>query len=177
MQNFLFRKNSHSASVVAKALPRPPESPPSPALRPRLGLRLAHPTNRRRQPPSHGPPPQRPGYPKTAARECTKAGAPGRKRPAVPAERTPTSRYAPVQADETAGCGDMQKSVGRMGRQGLGKDSTVRRGMQIGHTSQSSCKSVGRGRMLSAASENPPPRPRSSGGRDRAPARLPRRSG
>lgn len=133
MQNFLFRKNSHSASVVAKALPRPPESPPSPALRPRLGLRLAHPTNRRRQPPSHGPPPQRPGYPKTAARECTKAGAPGRKRPAVPAERTPTSRYAPVQADETAGCGDMQKSVGRMGRQGLGKDSTVRRGMQIGH--------------------------------------------
>ena len=51
----------------------------------------------------------------------------------------------------------MQKSVGRMGRRGLGKDSTVRRGMQIGHTSQSSCKSVGRGRMLSAASENPPP--------------------
>ena len=27
----------------------------------------------------------------------------------------------------------MQKSVGRMGRRGLGKDSTVRRGMQIGH--------------------------------------------
>lgn len=66
MQNFLFRKNSHSASVVAKALPRPPESPPSPALRPRLGLRLAHPTNRRRQPPSHGPPPPKTGVPQNS---------------------------------------------------------------------------------------------------------------
>ena len=37
MQNFLFRKNSHSASVVAKALPRPPESPPSPSPAPVRG--------------------------------------------------------------------------------------------------------------------------------------------
>lgn len=133
MQNFLFRKNSHSASVVAKALPRPPESPPSPAP-----VRGSGSVSRIRRTAGGSPhrtdrPPQRPGCPKTAARECTKAGAPGRKRPAAPAERTPTSRYAPVQADETAGCGDMQKSVGRMGRRGLGKDSTVRRGMQIGH--------------------------------------------
>lgn len=159
MQNFLFRKNSHSASVVAKALPRPPESPPSPA--PVRGSGSGSVSRIRRtaggSPHRTDRPPQRPGYPKTAARECTKAGVPGCKRPAAPAERTPTSRYAPAQADETAGCGDMQKSVGRMGRRGLGKDSTVRRGMQIGHTSQSSCKSVGRGRMLSAASENPPP--------------------
>lgn len=176
MQNFLFRKNSHSASVVAKALPRPPESPPSPAP-----VRGSGSVSRIRRTAGGSPHrtdrPQRPRCPKTAARECTKAGVPGCKRPAALAERTPTSRYAPVQADETAGCGDMQKSVGRMGRRGLGKDSTVRRGMQIGHTSQSSCKSVGRGRMLSAASENPPPRPRSSGGRDHAPARLRRRSG
>lgn len=177
MQNFLFRKNSHSASVVAKALPRLPESPPSPP-----SVRGSGSVSRIRRTAGGSPHrtdrlPKDRGTPKTAARECTKAGVPGRKRPAAPAERTPTSRYAPAQADETAGCGDMQKSVGRMGRRGLGKDSTVRRGMQIGHTSQSSCKSVGRGRMLSAASENPPPRPRSSGGRDRAPTRLPRRSG
>ena len=68
MQNFLFRKNSHSASVVAKALPRPPESPPSPA--PVRGSGSGSVSRIRRT--AGGSPhrtdrlPQRPGYPKNS---------------------------------------------------------------------------------------------------------------
>lgn len=103
MQNFLFRKNSHSASVVAKALPRLPESPPSPAIRPRLGLRLAHPTNRRRQPPSHGPPPPKTGVPQKQRREnarkpeCRDANGPRHRRNAPRQAGTPLRRRTKPQ--------------------------------------------------------------------------------
>ena len=68
MQNFLFRKNSHSASVVAKALPRPPESPPSPAPAP---VRGSGSVSRIRRTAGGSPHrtdrlPQRPGYPKNS---------------------------------------------------------------------------------------------------------------
>lgn len=177
MQNFLFRKNSHSASVVAKALPRPPESPPSPALRPRLGLRLAHPTNRRRQPPSHGPPPPKTGVPQKQRREnarkpeCRDANGPRHRRNAPRQAGMPLCRRTKPQ--DTAIC----KSPSDVWADGASERIRRFAAECRSDTSQSSCKSVGRGRMLSAASENPPPRPRSSGGRDRAPARLPRRSG
>lgn len=68
MQNFLFRKNSHSASVVAKALPRPPESPPSPSPAP---VRGSGSVSRIRRTAGGSPHrtdrlPQRPGYPKNS---------------------------------------------------------------------------------------------------------------
>ena len=177
MQNFLFRKNSHSASVVAKALPRLPESPPSPAIRPRLGLRLAHPTNRRRQPPSHGPPPPKTGVPQKQRREnarkpeCRDANGPRHRRNAPRQAGTPLRRRTKPQ--DAAIC----RSPSDVWADGASERIRRFAAECRSDTSQSSCKSVGRGRMLSAASENPPPRPRSSGGRDRAPARLPRRSG
>lgn len=67
MQNFLFRKNSHSASVVAKALPRPTESPP----RPPSEARARAPSRASDEPPAAAPiartaPPQRPGCPKNS---------------------------------------------------------------------------------------------------------------
>lgn len=178
MQNFLFRKNSHSASVVAKALPRLPESPPSPAIRPRLGLRLAHPTNRRRQPPSHGPPPPKTGVPQKQRREnarkpeCRDANGPRHRRNAPRQAGTPLRRRTKPQ--DAAIC----RSPSDVWADGASE--RIRR-------FAAECRSdtpPNRPANRSAADECyrrrqkiRPPRPRSSGGRDRAPTRLPRRSG
>ena len=178
MQNFLFRKNSHSASVVAKALPRLPESPPSPAIRPRLGLRLAHPTNRRRQPPSHGPPPPKTGVPQKQRREnarkpeCRDANGPRHRRNAPRQSGTPLRRRTKPQ--DAAIC----RSPSDVWADGASE--RIRR-------FAAECRSdtpPNRPANRSAADECyrrrqkiRPPRPRSSGGRDRAPTRLPRRSG
>ena len=157
MQNFLFRKNSHSASVVAKALPRLPESPPSPAIRPRLGLRLAHPTNRRRQPPSHGPPPPKTGVPQKQRREnarkpeCRDANGPRHRRNAPRQAGTPLRRRTKPQ--DAAICRSPSDVWADRASERIRRFAAECRS----DTSQSSCKSVGRGRMLSAASENPPP--------------------
>lgn len=178
MQNFLFRKNSHSASVVAKALPRPPESPPSPApvrgsgsgsvsrIRRTAG---GSPHRTDRPPKDRGTPKQR----RENARkpECRDANGPRHRRNAPRQAGMPLRRRTKPQ--DAAICRSPSDVWADRASERIRRFAAECRS----DTSQSSCKSVGRGRMLSAASENPPPRPRSSGGRDHAPARLPRRSG
>ena len=178
MQNFLFRKNSHSASVVAKALPRPPESPPSPA--PGRGSGSGSVSRIRRtaggSPHRTDRPPKDRGTPKQRREnarkpECRDANGPRHRRNAPRQAGMPLRRRTKPQ--DAAICRSPSDVWADRASERIRRFAAECRS----DTSQSSCKSVGRGRMLSAASENPPPRLRSSGGRDRAPARLPRRSG
>ena len=179
MQNFLFRKNSHSASVVAKALPRPPESPPSPApvrgsgsgsvsrIRRTAG---GSPHRTDRPPKDRGTPKQR----RENARkpECRDANGPRHRRNAPRQAGMPLRRRTKPQ--DAAIC----RSPSDVWADGASE--RIRR-------FAAECRSdtpPNRPANRSAADECyrrrqkiRPPRPRSSGGRDRAPTRLPRRSG
>lgn len=179
MQNFLFRKNSHSASVVAKALPRPPESPPSPSPAP---VRGSGSVSRIRRTAGGSPHrtdrlPQRPGYPKNSGERMHESRSAGTQTARGTGGTHPDKPVCPCAGGRNRRIrryAKVRRTYGPTGpRKGFdGSPRNADRTPPNRPANRSAADECYRRRQKIR-----PPRPRSSGGRDRAPTRLPRRSG